>query len=83
MRAHKSSAPNRLATGVKNLISLSVVEKSNPRNEIDFHKYRKLAFFVSWAIVATGIASIYSNKDQILGIDFRGGGKYHLFQQDD
>ena len=62
-----------LSTGVKNLISLSAIEKSNPRNEIDFHKYRKLAFFVSWAIVAVGIASIYSNKDQILGIDFRGG----------
>ena len=62
-----------LSAGVKNLISLSTIEKSNPRNEIDFHKYRKLAFFVSWAIVAVGIASIYSNKDQILGIDFRGG----------
>ena len=62
-----------LSAGVKNLISLSTIAKSDPLNEIDFHKYRKLAFFVSWAIVAVGIASIYSNKDRILGIDFRGG----------
>ena len=62
-----------LAAGVKNLISLKAIEKSNARGEIDFHKYRKLAFFVSWVVVAVGIASIYSNKEKILGIDFRGG----------
>ena len=62
-----------LAAGVKNLISLKVIEKSNARGEIDFHKYRKLAFFISWVVVAVGIASIYSNKEKILGIDFRGG----------
>jgi SecD/SecF fusion protein len=62
-----------VSSGIKNLISLSAIAKSDPRNEIDFHKYRKLAFFISWAVVAVGIASIYSNKDQILGIDFRGG----------
>ena len=62
-----------VSSGVKNLISLSAIAKSDPRNEIDFHKYRKLAFFISWAVVAVGIASIYSNKDRILGIDFRGG----------
>ena len=62
-----------ISSGIKNLISLSSIAKSDPRNEIDFHKYRKIAFFISWAVVAVGIASIYSNKDRILGIDFRGG----------
>ena len=62
-----------LSIGTKNLISFSAIEKCNPRDGIDFHKYRKLAFFVSWAVVAVGIASIYQNKDRILGIDFRGG----------
>ncbi|MBL6827534.1 MAG: protein translocase subunit SecD [Opitutales bacterium] len=62
-----------VSSGVKNLISLSTIPKSDPRAEIDFHKYRKLAFLISWVVVAVGIASIYSNKDRILGIDFRGG----------
>ena len=62
-----------LAAGVKNLISLKAIEKSNARGEIDFHKYRKLAFFISWVVVAVGIASIYLNKEKILGLDFRGG----------
>jgi len=62
-----------VSSGVKNLISLSTIAKSDPRAEIDFHKYRKLAFLISWVVVAVGIASIYSNKDRILGIDFRGG----------
>ena len=62
-----------VSSGIKNLISLSTIAKSDPRAEIDFHKYRKLAFLISWVVVAVGIASIYSNKDKILGIDFRGG----------
>jgi len=62
-----------VSSGVKNLISLSTIAKSDPRAEIDFHKYRKLAFLISWVVVAVGMASIYSNKDRILGIDFRGG----------
>jgi SecD/SecF fusion protein len=62
-----------VSSGVKNLISFSTIAKSDPRAEIDFHKYRKLAFLISWVVVAVGIASIYSNKDRILGIDFRGG----------
>jgi len=62
-----------VSSGVRNLISLSTIAKSDPRAEIDFHKYRKLAFLISWVVVAVGIASIYSNKDRILGIDFRGG----------
>ena len=62
-----------VSSGIKNLISLSTIAKSDPRANIDFHKYRKLAFLISWVVVAVGIASIYSNKDKILGIDFRGG----------
>ncbi len=62
-----------LQSGIKNLISLSKIEKQGYRTEIDFHKYRSVAFFVSWAIVVIGIFSIYSNKDKILGIDFKGG----------
>ena len=42
-------------------------------SDIDFHKYRKLAFLFPGQLWLQGIASIYSNKDQILGIDFRGG----------
>ena len=62
-----------LQLGVKNLISIQKIEKSDYRSEIDFHKYRALAFFVSWSIVLIGIFSVYSNKDNILGIDFKGG----------
>ena len=62
-----------VSSGIKNLISMRTIAKSDPRAEIDFHKYRKLAFLISWVVVAVGIASIYSNKDKILGIDFRGG----------
>ena len=59
--------------GIQNLISLQKIEKRNQEKEIDFHKYRKSAFFVSWTIVIIGIASVYSNRDKILGIDFKGG----------
>jgi SecD/SecF fusion protein len=62
-----------LQIGVKNLISLKKIEKRQPRAEIDFHKFRVPAFFISWVIVAIGIFSVFSNKDQILGIDFKGG----------
>ena len=62
-----------LQLGVKNLISIQKIEKSGHRSEIDFHKFRALAFFVSWSIVIVGIFSVYSNKDNILGIDFNGG----------
>ena len=62
-----------LNLGLKNLISLKTIEKGKPRFEIDFHKYRKIAFGGSWLIVGIGIVAVYSNKDQILGIDFKGG----------
>ena len=62
-----------LKSGVKNLISLQTINKSEPRSPIDFHRYRKVAFLTSWVIVAVGIFSVYTKKDTILGIDFRGG----------
>ena len=60
-------------SGVQNLISLQKIEKSEPKSSIDFLRYRKVAFLVSWIVVAIGIFSVYSKKDTILGIDFRGG----------
>ena len=62
-----------LKSGVNNLISLQQIQKSDPKDPIDFHRYRKIAFLASWVIVGIGIFSTYSKKDTILGIDFRGG----------
>ena len=56
-----------------NLISLSKINKGEHRREINFHRCSKAAFFLSWIVVAIGVSSVYSNKDKILGIDFRGG----------
>ena len=62
-----------LSIGIQNLISLSKIEKQKPRAEIDFHKYRKPAFLISWIIVAIGSFTVYNGRENILGIDFRGG----------
>ena len=62
-----------LQLGVRNLISLQAIEKSKAGDGIDFLKYRKPAFLLSWAVVAVGLFSVYSKRDTILGIDFRGG----------
>ena len=62
-----------LKSGVNNLISLQKIQKSEPKEPIDFHRYRKISFLASWIIVGIGIFSTYSKKDTILGIDFRGG----------
>ena len=62
-----------LQIGFKNLISLQAIEKKKPSLEIDFLKFRKPAFILSWLIVGIGIFSVFKNKDTILGIDFRGG----------
>lgn len=62
-----------LQAGFSNLISLSKIEKQKPESGIDFHKYRKPAFLLSWIIVIIGCVTIYDRKDEILGIDFRGG----------
>jgi SecD/SecF fusion protein len=62
-----------IKSGVQNLISLQKIEKTELKTSIDFLRYRKGAFLVSWIVVAIGIFSVYSKKDTILGIDFRGG----------
>ena len=62
-----------LKSGVNNLISLQSIQKAAPKEPIDFHRYRKVAFLTSWIVVGIGIFSVYSKKDTILGIDFRGG----------
>ena len=62
-----------LQLGITNLISLKKIEKQKPKSEIDFHKYRKPAFLLSWLVVLIGSFTVYSQKDKILGIDFRGG----------
>ncbi len=62
-----------LEIGLENLISLNKIEKKKPHSEIDFHRFRKPAFFTSWLVVAIGVAMVYKEKDRILGIDFRGG----------
>lgn len=41
--------------------------------QIDFLKYRKPAFLISWLIVAIGVVAIVSKWDNIFGIDFMGG----------
>ncbi len=62
-----------LSAGFKNLISIGQIIKSEPKKTWDFLRYRKFAFVLSWIVVAIGIISAYSKKDEILGIDFRGG----------
>ena len=62
-----------LQVGVKNLISLQAIEKSKETNDYDFLKYRNPALMISWLIVGIGIFSVYQNRENILGIDFRGG----------
>ncbi|MFP6900950.1 MAG: protein translocase subunit SecD, partial [Opitutales bacterium] len=59
--------------GSKVMISMRQIEKGKPRAEIDFHKYRKVAFLASWILVGAGAYSVYQNQDNILGIDFKGG----------
>ncbi len=69
--------------GSKIMISMKQIEKSDTRTEIDFHKYRKIAFLCSWCIVIAGITSVYQNKDKILGIDFTGGTQRVLYYNPD
>ena len=49
-------------SGVNNLISLQKIQKSDPKEPIDFHRYRKVAFLTSWIVVGIGIFSVYSKK---------------------
>ena len=54
---------------VKQLLGLNLL----PKQKIDFFKFRKPAFLLSWIIVIVGVSSVWSQKDSILGIDFTGG----------
>lgn len=54
---------------IKQLLGLNLL----PKQKIDFFKFRKLAFLLSWIIVIVGISSVVTQKDSILGIDFTGG----------
>ena len=54
---------------VKQLLGLNLL----PKQKIDFFKFRKPAFLLSWIIVIVGVSSVISQKDSILGIDFTGG----------
>ena len=54
---------------VNQLLGLNLL----PKQKIDFFKFRKPAFLVSWVIVIVGVSSVWVQKDSILGIDFTGG----------
>lgn len=41
--------------------------------KIDFLRYRKPAFLISWTIVAIGVFAFVSKFDRVFGIDFVGG----------
>ena len=43
-----------------------------PKKKIDFFKFRKPAFLLSWIIVIVGVSSVVT-QSSILGIDFTGG----------
>lgn len=53
----------------KNSLSFSLIKDSN----IDFMRYFKRAFAVSWTLIILGIVVIYMRGDKCVGIDFTGG----------
>ena len=59
---------------VKKFAMLSIVK--NP--SVDFVRYRKVAFIISWSVVAIGIAGVAMKSDRIYGIDFTGGDEITL-----
>jgi len=54
---------------IKKFAMLSIVR--NP--SVPFLKYRKLAFILSWSVVAMGVVGVAMKYDSIWGIDFTGG----------
>ncbi len=54
---------------IKRLLGLNLL----PKQKIDFFKFRKPAFILSWSIVIIGVISIFAERGSILGIDFTGG----------
>ncbi|MBC2600747.1 protein translocase subunit SecD [Puniceicoccus vermicola] len=55
--------------GVKKILGFSL---PGPLS-VDFLRFRKPAFLVSWLIVACGVFAIWSHWDHLFGIDFVGG----------
>jgi SecD/SecF fusion protein len=55
--------------GVSNVLGLDLL----PSKKIDFFKFRKPAFILSWTIVLIGVVSVVIHHDGILGKDFTGG----------
>lgn len=53
----------------KNSLNFSLIRHSN----IDFMKYSKQAFVVSWIIVIIGIVTVIWRGERCVGIDFTGG----------
>jgi len=60
--------------GLKRLLGFP----SLPIEGVDFLGKRKVAFAASWIIVLIGVATIFANRDTILGIDFTGGDEVTL-----
>jgi len=49
-----------------------------PSKKLDFFRFRKPAFMVSWLIVLSGVISVVVHHDNILGRDFIGGDEVTL-----
>jgi SecD/SecF fusion protein len=58
---------HRLACG--KVLGLNVFS----HQKLDFFRWRKPAFIISWLIVLTGVVSVALHHDAIMGIDFTGG----------
>ena len=62
--------PFCLDRGVNNLISLQQIQKSEPKDPIDFHRYRKIALLASWIIVGIGIFPLIPRKIPFSALTF-------------
>lgn len=58
---------HRLACG--KVLGLNVFS----HQKLDFFRWRKPTFIISWLIVLTGVVSVVLHQDAIMGIDFTGG----------
>ena len=50
-----------------------------PSKKLDFFKFRKPAFILSWLIVLAGVISVVVHHDNILGKDFTGGDEMTVY----
>jgi SecD/SecF fusion protein len=55
--------------GLRKVLGLDIF----PSKKLDFFKFRKPAFILSWLIVLAGVISVVVHHDNILGKDFTGG----------